>query len=148
MKRSGLLSTTCIISFVICGFFIILYSLAITAMGIAETVNNEMDAAMQKLAAMDENGNVVQASKVSSILMWAFIICGFFSVLLNLIGTVKMWKMKKGGLMIYMVGALLACGISVYTNGVKDSMVTLILYGVLVLLFMISAKVATEQPTA
>lgn len=146
MKRSALLSTTCIISFIICGLFIILYSLAITAMGIAETVSNDMDEAMQKLAAMDDNGNVIKTSKVPVIMMWTFIIGGFFAVLLNLIGTVKMWKMRKGGFMIYLIGALIACGISVYTNGVNDSLVTLIVYGVLVVLFMISSKVTTEQP--
>lgn len=90
-KRPVFLTVLCILSFIAAGFGILAYVGAITAMGAASAISSSIEG-------MEGVGESVGPSMGMT---WAYIIIGFLTTIIGLIGVIKMWKLKKQGFMLY-----------------------------------------------
>jgi hypothetical protein len=95
-KRPVFLTVLCILSFIAAGFAIIGYIGVITVMGAAS-------AAMGALEGMEgmEGMEAITSAGPSAGMTWAYIIVGFLTTIVALMGVIKMWKLKKQGFMLY-----------------------------------------------
>ncbi len=98
-KRPVFLTVLCILSFIAAGFAILGYITAITLMGAAT-------AAMGAMEGMEGMSEITSAGP-SAGMTWAYIIVGFVTTIVALLGVIKMWKLKKQGFMMY-AGATVA----------------------------------------
>jgi len=92
-KRPVFLTVLCILSFIAAGFAILGYITAITLMGAAT-------AAVGALEGM-EGMEAIESAGPSAGMTWAYIIVGFLTTIVSLLGVIKMWKLKKQGFMMY-----------------------------------------------
>ena len=97
-KRPVFLTVLCILSFIAAGVSVIFYILALTAMGVVSAASSSIEG----MEGME--GVTAVTSGPSAGLTWAYIIVGFITVLVSLMGVIKMWKLQKSGFMMY-VGA-------------------------------------------
>ncbi len=95
-KRPVFLTVLCILSFVAAGFAIIGYIGVITVMGAASAITSGMGA-LEGMEGME----AVTSAMPSAGMTWAYIIVGFLTTIVGLIGVLKMWKLKKQGFMLY-----------------------------------------------
>ena len=91
--RPTFLTVICILSFVGIGFAIIGYVGAFALLGVAESAMS----GMEDMAA--EYGGT--ATTKSTGMIWAYIIVGFLTAIVSLVGVLQMWKLKKSGFMLY-----------------------------------------------
>lgn len=92
-KRPVFLTVLCILSFISAGFGIITFVGLITAMGVAT-------AAVGSLEGLEGVSEAASAGP-SAGMTWAYIIVGLLTIIVSLIGVIKMWKLKKQGFMLY-----------------------------------------------
>ena len=92
-KRPVFLTVLCILSFIAAGFAILGYITAITLMGAATAALG----AMEGMEGMSE----ITSAGPSAGMTWAYIIVGFVTTIVALLGVIKMWKLKKQGFMMY-----------------------------------------------
>lgn len=92
-KRPVFLTVLCILSFIAAGFAILGYITAITLMGAAT-------AALGAMEGMEGMGEITSTGP-SAGMTWAYIIVGFVTTIVALLGVIKMWKLKKQGFMMY-----------------------------------------------
>ena len=125
-KRPVFLTVICILSFVGIGLAIIGYVGALTLMGVAE---GAMGAAADAVA---EAGGTM--SGPSTGIIWAYIIGGFVSALIQLVGVIQMWKLKKSGFMLYTIPAVLMIVLSFlyagFSIGIIFPIAFIVMYGV------------------
>lgn len=95
-KRPVFLTVLCILSFIAAGFGIITFVGLITAMGAATAVVGSMEGL--------EGVSEAAAAGPSAAMTWAYLAVGLITIVVSLIGVIKMWKLKKQGFMLY-VGA-------------------------------------------
>jgi len=95
-KRPVFLTVICILSFVGIGLAIIGYVTALSLMGVAESAMANVEAA----------GGTVTTPGTG--IIWAYIIGGFVTALLSLVGVIQMWKLKKSGFYLYTAATVIA----------------------------------------
>lgn len=105
-KRPVFLTVLCILSFIAAGFAIIGYVGVITVMGAAS-------AAMGALEGMEG----VTSTGPGVGMTWAYLIIGFITVIVSLIGVIKMWKLKKQGFMLYAGASIVSLIMGIVYSG-------------------------------
>jgi len=104
-KRPVFLTVLCILSFIAAGFGILGYITAITAMGAVSSVGSSAMDALEGMEGVDMDAiESLKSTAPSAGMTWAYIIVGFLTTIVSLLGVLKMWKLKKQGFMLY-VGA-------------------------------------------
>lgn len=98
-QRPVFLTVLCILSFIAAGFAVFGYITVITLMGAATALTSGMEA-MEGMEGM-EGMSALTAATPSAGMTWAYVIVGFVTTIVALIGVLKMWKLKKQGFMIY-----------------------------------------------
>lgn len=118
-KRPAFLTVICILSFVGIGLAIIGYVAALTLMGVAQ-------------AAISTATEGV-AEGPSTAIIWIYIIGGFVSAIVQLIGVAKMWKLQKSGFLLYTIPSVLMVILGVlyggFTFGVIFPIAFIVMYG-------------------
>ena len=110
-KRPVFLTVLCILSFIAAGFAIFGYIGVITVMGAAS-------AALSGLEGM-EGMEAVASAGPSVGMTWAYIIVGFLTTIVALIGVIKMWKLKKQGFMLYAGASIVSAIMGVVYSGLN-----------------------------
>lgn len=100
-KRPVFLTVICILSFVGIGLAILGYITALTLMGAAESM-------MSAASDMAEEAGATVTKGPSTGVVWAYIIGGFVTALIQLFGVIKMWKLQKSGFMLYTGASVVA----------------------------------------
>ena len=126
-KRPVFLTVVCILSFVGIGFAIIGYAGAFALLGVAEA----------GMSAAVENGATVTASTG---MLWAYIIVGFISAIVSLIGVIQMWKLKKSGFMLYTAAAVVGIILSVMVYGFGASVMGIVFSAAFVIMYGLNLK--------
>jgi len=126
-KRPVFLTVICILSFVGIGFAILAYVAALTAISLLQAGANSMtDLAREAGATVTEGPSMGLA--------WAYIIGGFVSALVQLIGVIQMWKLKKSGFMLYTIPAVLMIILTFlyagFSVGIIFPIAFIVMYGV------------------
>lgn len=109
-KRPVFLTVICILSFVGIGFAIIGYAGAFALLGAVEGVASGMSDALR-----DAGGTVTEGPSTGVI--WAYIIGGFIMAIVELIGVIQMWKLKKSGFYMYTVAAVISIVLGILFGG-------------------------------
>lgn len=94
-KRPVFLTVLCILSFIAAGFGIITFVTMIAAMGAATA----MVGGMEGLEGISEASSMGPSAGMT----WAYFIVGLLTIIVGLIGVIKMWKLQKQGFMLYVV---------------------------------------------
>ncbi len=111
-KRPVFLTVLCILSFIAAGFAVFGYITVITLMGAATALTSGMEA-MEGMEGM----SALTAATPSAGMTWAYVIVGFVTTILALIGVLKMWKLKKQGFMIYAGASIVSLIMSIVYSG-------------------------------
>jgi len=98
--RPVFLTVICILSFVGIGLAIIGYVGAFALLGVAEVATSGTTAVTTTAGAT--------VTTVSTGIIWAYIIGGFITVILQLVGVLQMWKLRKSGFYLYTVATVIA----------------------------------------
>ena len=126
-KRPVFLTVICILSFVGIGLAILGYVTALTLMGVVEAGSSSLSSAMEEAGATVTSGP-------STGIIWAYIIGGFVSALIQLVGVIQMWKLKKSGFMLYTIPAVLMIVLSFlyagFSIGIIFPIAFIVMYGV------------------
>ena len=109
-KRPVFLTVLCILSFIAAGFGILAYVGAITAMGAASAISSSIEG-------MEGVGEAMESVGPSMGMTWAYIIVGFLTTIIGLIGVIKMWKLKKQGFMLYAGSSVVSMIMAIVYSG-------------------------------
>ena len=115
-KRPTFLTVVCILSFVGIGFSILGYAGAFALLGAAESGWS---------AAADAGATVT----ASTGMLWAYIIVGFLSAIIALIGVLQMWKLKKSGFMLYTASAVIGIVLTIMLTGFASAITGIVISG-------------------
>ena len=110
--RPVFLTVLCILSFIAAGFAVFGYITVITLMGAATALTSGMEA-MEGMEGM----YAFNAATASAGTTWAYVIVGFVTTIVALIGVLKMWKLKKQGFMIYAGASIVSLIMSIVYSG-------------------------------
>lgn len=110
--RPVFLTVLCILSFIAAGFAVFGYITVITLMGAATALTSGMEA-MEGMEGM----SALTAATPSAGMTWAYVIVGFVTTIVALIGVLKMWKLKKQGFMIYAGASIVSLIMSIVYSG-------------------------------
>lgn len=100
-KRPTFLTVICILSFVGIGLAIIGYIGAFALLGVVESASSQLSDAVA------EAGGTVTAGPSTGVI-WAYIIGGFVTAIIQLVGVLQMWKLKKSGFMLYTAASVIS----------------------------------------
>ena len=114
-KRPVFLTVLCILSFIAAGFAIFGYIGVITVMGAASAITSGMEA-MEGMEGM-EGMSALTSAAPSAAMTWTYLIVGFLTTIVGLIGVLKMWKLKKQGFMIYAGASIVSLIMSIVYSG-------------------------------
>lgn len=131
-QRPTFLTVICILSFVGIGLSVIGYIGAFALLGVAES-------AMGNLAEMAEEAGGT-ATTASTGMIWAYIIVGFISAIVSLIGVIQMWKLKKSGFMLYTGATVVGLIMGIIFSGVGASIVGIIISGAFIAMYGMNLK--------
>lgn len=109
-KRPTFLTVICILSFVGIGLAIIGYITAFTLMGVAESAISTANQMAAEAGVQVEQGP-------STGIIWAYIIGGFVTAIIQLVGVLQMWKLKKSGFMLYTAASVIAIVLTILYSG-------------------------------
>lgn len=126
-QRPTFLTVVCILSFIGIGFSIIGYAGAFALLG---TVEAGMSAAA-------DAGAVVTASTG---MLWAYIIVGFISAIIALVGVIQMWKLKKSGFMLYTAAQVIGIILTIMVYGFGGSVVGIVIAGAFIAMYYANLK--------
>lgn len=110
--RPVFLTVLCILSFIAAGFAVFGYITVITLMGAATALTSGMEA-MEGMEGM----SALTTATPSAGMTWAYVIVGFVTTIVALIGVLKMWKLKKQGFMIYAGASIVSLIMSIVYSG-------------------------------
>lgn len=113
--RPVFLTVLCILSFIAAGFAVFGYITVITLMGAASALTSGMEA-MEGMEGM-EGMSALTTATPSAGMTWAYVIVGFVTTIVALIGVLKMWKLKKQGFMIYAGASIVSLIMSIVYSG-------------------------------
>ena len=126
-KRPTFLTVVCILSFVGIGFSILGYAGAFALLGAAES----------GLSAAADAGATVTASTG---MLWAYIIVGFLSAIVALVGVLQMWKLKKSGFMLYTASAVIGIILTIMLTGFASAITGIVISGAFVGMYYANLK--------
>ena len=135
-KRPVFLTVICILSFIAAGFGILGYIGAITAMGVASAAAG----AIEGMEGMEE---IVSAGP-SMGMTWAYIIVGFLTTIVALMGVLKMWKLKKQGFMLYAGATVVSIIMGIVYSGFGASISGIVIGGAFIAMYYINMKHMTD----
>ncbi len=135
-KRPVFLTVLCILSFIAAGFGILGYITVMTAMGAAS-------AAMGALEGM-EGMDAIASAGPSAGMTWAYIIVGFLTTIVALMGVLKMWKLKKQGFMLYAGATVVSLIMGIVYSGFGASIVGIVISGAFIAMYYINVKHMTD----
>lgn len=130
--RPTFLTVICILSFIGIGFAVIGYLGAFALLGVAESAMSEMS----DMAA--EMGGT--SSSASTGMIWAYIIVGFITAIVSLLGVIQMWKLKKAGFMLYTGATVVALIMGIVYAGIGASIVSIIISGAFIAMYGMNLK--------
>lgn len=130
--RPTFLTVICILSFVGIGLAILGYIGAFAALGVAEAAMSEASD-----MALDMGGT---AETASTGLIWAYIIVGFITAIVSLVGVLQMWKLKKSGFMLYAGATVVALIMGIVYVGFGASIVSIIVSGAFIAMYYMNLK--------
>lgn len=110
--RPVFLTVLCILSFIAAGFAVFGYITVITLMSAATALTSGMEA-MEGMEGM----SALTTATPSAGMTWAYVIVGFVTTIVALIGVLKMWKLKKQGFMIYAGASIVSLIMSIVYSG-------------------------------
>lgn len=103
--RPTFLTVLCILSWIWQGIMAVLLIIAMLAIGVVtaavntDAVQDEMsDLAISDPSVADAMNTVASAS---SGMLWAAVVVGFLCLILQFVGVLRMWKLKKSGFYLY-----------------------------------------------
>ena len=131
-KRPVFLTVLCVLSIVAAVFGIVTFAGMITAMGAATAV-----VGMEGMEGLSEAASAGPSAGLS----WAYFIVGLITIVVSLIGVLKMWKLKKQGFMLY-AGASVVSMImgAIYSFSIGALVIPIVFIG----LYYINLKHMTE----
>ena len=135
-KRPMFLTVICILSFIAAGFGILGYIGAITAMGVA-------GAAVGALEGMEGMEEIASAGPGMG-MTWAYIIVGFLTTIVALMGVLKMWKLKKQGFMLYAGATVVSIIMGIVYSGFGASIAGIVIGGAFIAMYYINMKHMTD----
>ena len=125
--RPTFLTVICILSFVGIGLAVIGYIGMFAVLGVAEGAMG---------AAVDAGATVT----ASTGMIWAYIIVGFITVIISLVGVLQMWKLKKSGFMLYAGATVVALIMGIVVNGFGPSIVSIVISGAFIAMYYMNLK--------
>ncbi|MDX2361182.1 MAG: hypothetical protein QNK23_10265 [Crocinitomicaceae bacterium] len=131
--RPVFLSVVCILSFVGIGFAIIGYVGAFALLGVAE-------GAMDQLSTMAEDAGGTVTGGASTGILWAYIIIGFITAIVSLMGVIKMWKLQKAGFMMYTGAAIVGLIMGIVYIGFSASMMSILFTAAFIVMYGVNLK--------
>lgn len=128
-KRPAFLTVICILSFVGIGFAVLGYIGAFALLGMAESAMSSMEGMAEEMGATVTTGP-------STGVIWAYIVVGFLTAIVSLIGVLQMWKLKKMGFTLYagatvvgMIMGIVYAGVAASIVGIIISIGFIVMYG-------------------
>lgn len=134
-ERPVFLTVLCILSFIAAGISVLAYAAAFALIGAVSAGAS----AMQGEAGAAFSQAMSQAAP-SAGLLWAYIIVGFVTVILSLIGVIKMWKLQKSGFMLYVVATVASTVMGIVYSGMTASMMGIVFSVLFVVLYGLNLK--------
>lgn len=141
-KRPVFLTVICILSFIAAGFAIIGYVGVITVMGAASALTSGMSGleTMEGMEGMEGMGEAMAAATPSAGMTWAYIIVGFLTTIVGLVGVLKMWKLKAQGFMIYTGATVVSVIMGIVYSGFSASIVGIVISGAFIAMYFVNKK--------
>lgn len=132
-QRPVFLTVLCILSFIAIGFGVLAYIGAFAALSlVSAAVDGVSD------AVLDAGGTVTEGPGTGMI--WAYIIVGFLTTIVSLIGVIKMWKLQKQGFMLYTAAAIISIIMSILYVGFSASITGIIISGAFIVMYYLNVK--------
>ncbi len=140
-KRPVFLTVLCILSFIAAGFAILGYIAVIGLMGAASAVSSGMEGMSSEMSAeMNEAMSSAMAATPGVGLTWAYIIVGFLTTIVSLLGVIKMWKMNKSGFMLYVGATVVALIMGIVYSGFGASIVGIVISAAFIVMYGLNMK--------
>lgn len=139
-KRPVFLTVLCILSFIAAGFAILGYIAVIGLMGAASAVTSGMEGMEGMSSEMNEAMSSAMASVPSAGLTWAYIIVGFLTTIVALLGVIKMWKMNKSGFMLYAGATVVSLIMGIVYSGFAASIMGIVISAAFIVMYWLNVK--------
>ncbi|MBC7863005.1 MAG: hypothetical protein IAF38_08520 [Bacteroidia bacterium] len=136
-KRPAFVTVLCILSFVSAGFAIFGYVTVMLLIGAGAALSSKMS---DKMSDMGGTMTMTQTAGPSAGMTWAYVIVGFISTIIALMGVLKMWKLKKSGFYMYVVAAVMSIIMSVIYSGFGGAMFGLGTSALFIVLYGLNLK--------
>jgi len=127
-ERPVFLTVLCILSFVAAGLGILAYIAAFAAMGLVESASSAVTA----------NGGTVSGPGTG--IIWAYIIVGFATTIVGLVGVIKMWKLQKSGFMLYAGATVVSVIMGIIYSGFGASIVSIVISAGFIVMYQMNTK--------
>ena len=134
-EKPQFLKVLCILSFVACGLFILIYSIGSFAIGISEeTISGVWDQALVSQPQLESVNPVEFFHEVGKLCLY-----NLFTNIASLVGVILMWRLNKIGFVIYIIAELATnfMGLDLNVEGADKSSVSMIFSIVIDLVFII-----------
>ncbi len=122
--RPQFLKVLCILSFVACGLFILIYSLGSMAMGMSEeTISGVWDKVIESQPQLESVNPVEFFHKVGKLCLY-----NLLTNIASLVGVILMWRLNKIGFVIYIIAELATnfMGLDMNVEGADKSYLSMI----------------------
>jgi hypothetical protein len=122
--RPQFLKVLCILSFVACGLFILIYSLGSMAMGMSEeTISGVWDKVIESQPQLESVNPVEFFHKVGKLCLY-----NLLTNIASLVGVILMWRLNKIGFVIYIIAELATnfMGLDMNVEGADKSSLSMI----------------------
>ena len=126
-ERPVFLTVLCILSFIAAGIGVLGYIAALTLMTAAEGLIN---------AASEAGGGAA----VGTGIIWAYIIVGFATTILGLVGVIKMWKLQKAGFMLYVIATAVSVLMGIIYSGFGPSILGIVISAGFIVMYQLNTK--------
>jgi len=85
------------------------------------------------------NAGGVSAAPSTGII-WAYIIVGFATTILGLVGVIKMWKLQKAGFMLYVIATVVSVLMGIIYSGFGASIVSIVISAGFIVMYQLNTK--------
>ena len=123
-EKPQFLKVLCILSFVACGLFILIYSIGSFAIGISEeTISGVWDQVLVSQPQLESVNPVEFFHEVGKLCLY-----NLFTNIASLVGVILMWRLNKIGFVIYIIAELATnfMGLDLNVEGADKSSVSMI----------------------
>ena len=73
-------------------------------------------------------------------MIWAYIIVGFLTAIVSLVGVLQMWKLKKAGFMLYAGATVVALIMGIVYAGFAASIMSIVVSGAFIAMYYMNLK--------